>query len=136
MGLSSFDRKKRVVVSRLFVTEISPYTLTSRLLSLISEKFQTENGLENQVKMKNFLGRSPLHFRLISESENRWKYLATPVGDEWKQGRASLFAWVLVCLGRLVSPGGQRTVWGKSEECMGYYWLISTTFVGEPSPYK
>ena len=41
-----------------------------------------------------------------------------------------------VCLGRLVSQGGQRTVWGKSEGCMGYYWLISTTFVGEPSPYK
>gem|GEM_PF-3189603 len=39
MGLSSFDRKKRVVVLGLFVTEISPYTLTPRLLSLIPEKF-------------------------------------------------------------------------------------------------
>jgi len=39
MGLSSFDRKKRVAVPGLFVTEISPYTLTHRLLSLISEKF-------------------------------------------------------------------------------------------------
>ena len=32
------------------------------------------------METKNFLGRSPLHFRLISESENRWKYLAAPVG--------------------------------------------------------
>lgn len=70
----------------LFVTEISPCALSRRLLSLISEKFLAENGLGNQVETKKFLGRSPLHFRLISESENRWKYLATPVGNEWKRG--------------------------------------------------
>lgn len=39
MGFSSFDRGKRVVDLGLFVTEISPCTLTRRLLSLISEKF-------------------------------------------------------------------------------------------------
>ena len=46
-----------------------------------------------------------------------------------------------VCSGRRVfgllgKPRGQRAVGGKSVGCMGYYWLISTTFVEEPSPYK
>lgn len=50
--------------------------------------------------------------------------------------RVSLIVWVEACLGRLVSPGGKGRLLGKSVECMGYYWLISTTFVGEPSPYK
>lgn len=41
-----------------------------------------------------------------------------------------------VCLGRLVSQVDKGRLLGKSVGCMGYYWLISTTFVGEPSPYK
>ena len=49
--------------------------------------------------MKFFLGRSPLHFRLISESENRWKYLATPVGMNGSRAElvcllGSWYVWV------------------------------------------